>query len=120
MRRAVLTCSSLRSHRRVAFYAITPYPVKSSDGDNQPDGSHHVSLHNLRAGELPQDQLDRKVNQQLERQKLGDILNELWHEGERHKLTGEQQDQRVIKLVNRIDARRPEGERCDGGGKQKA
>src|SRR3972149_3228542 len=54
---------------------------------NQPTDSHHIALHDLRAGELSQNQLDGIVNKQLERQKLGNVLNEFWHEGERHELT---------------------------------
>ena len=82
--------------------------------------SDHISLHYLRAGELSQNQLDGEVDQQLEWQELGNILDEFWHECERHKLTGEQQDQCIIELMDRIDACGPEGERCDRSRQQKA
>src|SRR5688572_6561275 len=118
MRRVVSMCAYLRSHCGKAFHAVAPYPVKYCDGNNQPNDSHHISLHNLRAGELSQNQLDGIVNEQLEWQKLGNILNEFWHEGKRHELTREQQDERVIEFMNRIYTRRPEGEGGDRCRKQ--
>ena len=118
MRRAVLRSACLGSHCRKAFDTVAPYPGKEVSEINKPNDSHHISLHDLRAGELSQNQLDGKIDEQLKWQVLSNILNEFWHEGQRHELTREQQDERIIKLMDRVYTRCPKCQSGNRSGKQ--
>src|SRR5262249_41550463 len=69
--------------------------------------------------DAPQDELDRKVDPELERQILRDLLYGLRQQLKRHEQPTKQDEQRIIKLVERIYAGRPESHTGDDRAAQK-
>src|SRR5262245_60174891 len=93
--------SALGAHGGEALDTPAPDQLEQCQPDHEPQQPQREVADNRVVRDAPQDELDRKVDSQLERQILRDLLYGLRQQLKRHEQPTKQDEQRIIKLVER-------------------